>query len=65
MNATNYRGYAARIEFNEKDRTFIGRLTGIANNIIVYTKSVDELKSAFNLAIDNQATADNNAGSGS
>jgi predicted HicB family RNase H-like nuclease len=29
MNVMNYRGYTARIEFDERDNIFVGRVLGI------------------------------------
>lgn len=51
-NAMKYKGYAARIEFNEDDGVFVGRVLGIADHISFHGESVRELTSAFQEAID-------------
>ncbi len=51
-NAMTYKGYAARIEFDARDRIFFGRLAGIPDIVTFHGKTVDELESAFKEAVD-------------
>jgi len=51
-NSMNYKGYAARIEFDAHDRIFFGRLAGIRDIITFHGQTVDELEAAFREAVD-------------
>ncbi len=51
-NAMNYKGYAARIEFDARDRIFLGRLAGIQDIVTFHGETVDELEAAFKEAVD-------------
>ena len=51
-NAMNYKGYAARIDFDAQDRIFFGRLAGIQDIITFHGETVDELEAAFKEAVD-------------
>jgi predicted HicB family RNase H-like nuclease len=51
-NAMNYKGYAARIEFDAQDRIFFGRLVGIQDIVTFHGATVDELEAAFEEAVD-------------
>jgi predicted HicB family RNase H-like nuclease len=48
----NYKGYMARIEFDERDEIFVGRVLGIAESITFHGDTVKELKGDFQAAID-------------
>ncbi len=52
MNTLNYKGYNARIEFDEADRIFVGHLAGIRDIVGFHGSSVDELEAAFHGAVD-------------
>ena len=47
-----YRGYTARIEFDEADRIFVGHLAGIKDIVGFHGTTVDELESAFRESVD-------------
>ena len=51
-NAMTYKGYTARIDFDEDDRIFFGRLAGIRDIITFHGETVDELEAAFKEAVD-------------
>ena len=53
MNTMKYRGYLARIEFDDEDRIFVGHLTGIRDIVGFHGATVDELENAFHEAVDN------------
>ena len=52
MNAMNYRGYAARIEYDAEDLIFVGRLAGIKDIAVFHGTTVDELETAFHETVD-------------
>ena len=52
MNKMQYRGYTARIEFDEDDRIFVGHLAGIKDIVGFHGTTVDELESAFHESVD-------------
>ena len=52
MNAMFYKGYSARIEFNDEDRIFVGHLAGIRDIVGFHGSSVDELEAAFHEAVN-------------
>ena len=51
-NVMTYKGYAARIEFDQRDSIFIGKIVGIADNITFHGETVRELRADFEAAID-------------
>ena len=46
-NAMTYKGYAARVEFDAKDRIFFVRIAGIRDIISFNGETVNELETAF------------------
>lgn len=52
MNMMKYKGYIARIEFDEEDRIFVGHLAGIQDIVGFHGTTVDELESAFRESVD-------------
>nr|MDT0252794.1 type II toxin-antitoxin system HicB family antitoxin [Endozoicomonas sp.] len=52
MNIMKYKGYIARIEYDNEDRLFVGHLAGIDDIVGFHGTSVDELESAFHEAVD-------------
>lgn len=52
MNTMNHKGYTARIEFEERDNIFIGRVLGLRAMISFHGETVTELHQAFHAAID-------------
>ena len=53
MNTMKYRGYVARIEFDDEDRIFVGHLAGIQDIVGFHGGTVDGLENAFHEAVDN------------
>ncbi|MGB0734354.1 MAG: type II toxin-antitoxin system HicB family antitoxin [Pontibacterium sp.] len=47
-----YQGYAAVIEFSGEDECFVGHIAGIKDRIGFHGQSVQELKLAFEEAVD-------------
>ncbi|MDR5771505.1 MULTISPECIES: type II toxin-antitoxin system HicB family antitoxin [unclassified Caballeronia] len=52
MNTMHYSGYIARVEFDERDNIFVGRVLGVNSIISFHGESVIELRTAFIEAID-------------
>ena len=51
-NTMAYRGYAARIEYDDDDRIFTGRIAGIRDGVRFHADSVDGLRQAFHDAVE-------------
>jgi predicted HicB family RNase H-like nuclease len=51
-NVISYKGYTARIEFDERDNIFVGKVIGIVDSITFHGDNVRELKDDFQAAID-------------
>ncbi|MEK6289668.1 MAG: type II toxin-antitoxin system HicB family antitoxin [Acidobacteriota bacterium] len=47
----SHRGYTARIEFDERDNIFVGRVLGLHTMIGFHGETVAELRSEFETAI--------------
>ncbi len=52
MNTMNHKGYTARIEFDERDNIFVGRVLGLHTMISFHGATVTGLRSAFKAAIE-------------
>ena len=52
MNAMNHKGYTARIELDERDNIFVGRVLGLRTVISFHGETVAELRAAFETAIE-------------
>jgi len=52
MNTMNYKGYAARIEFDERDDIFVGHIAGIQDIVGFHAETVKELHATFEEAVD-------------
>ena len=51
-NIMRYKGYIARIDFEEVDGVFAGSVLGLSEPITFFGASVDELRGDFEFAID-------------
>lgn len=51
-NAMTHKGYSARIEYDDEDGIFFGRLAGIADVVGFHADTVDGLREAFHEAVD-------------
>lgn len=51
-NVMTYNGYNARVDYDAEDEIFFGRIAGIADGVGFHGQSVDELKAAFQEAVD-------------
>ncbi|HEX7325333.1 MAG TPA: type II toxin-antitoxin system HicB family antitoxin [Rhodanobacteraceae bacterium] len=57
MNTMQYKGYAARVEFDPADRIFVGHLAGVRDVVGFHGATVDALEHAFHEAVDDYVTA--------
>jgi predicted HicB family RNase H-like nuclease len=51
MNTMSYKGYTARVEYDERDDIFVGRILGIRSIISFHGETVTELRSEFEQAV--------------
>jgi predicted HicB family RNase H-like nuclease len=61
-NIMRYKGYIARIDFEEENGVFAGNVLGLTEPISFYGASVDELRGDFEFAIDHYLAACREAG---
>ena len=52
MNTMTHKGYTARVEYDERDNIFVGRVLGIRTIISFHGKTVDQLRKEFETAVD-------------
>jgi predicted HicB family RNase H-like nuclease len=52
MNTMSYKGYAARVEFDDEDGLFFGRLAGIRDGVSFHADTVADQRAAFHEAVD-------------
>ena len=52
MNAMTYRGYTARVDFDDRDGLLVGRLLGIRDIVSFHADNVPDLRAAFEEAVD-------------
>ncbi|MFZ2405431.1 MAG: type II toxin-antitoxin system HicB family antitoxin [Methylobacter sp.] len=51
-NTMTYKGYAARVEYSDEDRCFVGHLAGISDVVGFHAETVSELRAAFEEAVE-------------
>ena len=51
-NAMTYKGYSARIEYDDEDGIFLGRIAGIRDGVGFHADTVDGLREAFHEAVE-------------
>ena len=52
INVMRYKGYSARIEYDDDDRIFTGRLAGIRDGVGFHAETVEGLREAFQEAVE-------------
>lgn len=52
MNTMTYRGYSARVEYDDEDGVFFGRIAGIRDGVSFHADTVADLKAAFHEAVE-------------
>ena len=51
-NTMSYKGYSARIEYDDEDRIFIGHIAGIRDRVGFHADTVEGLRAAFSEAVE-------------
>ena len=57
-----HKGYAARIEYSDEDKCFVGHIAGIRDVVGFHGESVDKLRAAFEEAVDDYLETCDRAG---
>ncbi len=52
MNTMTHKGYTARIEYDERDNLFVGRILGLRAMISFHGVTVDELRKEFMATVE-------------
>ena len=52
MNMMTYNGYTAAIEYDDEDKIFVGRLSGIKDIVSFHGTNVSQLRARFREAVD-------------
>ena len=52
MNTMTYKGFTARVDFDDAEGIFSGRLLGISDVVGFHADNVPELRAAFEVAVD-------------
>ncbi len=52
MNTMNFNGYAARVEYDDQDRIFVGTIAGIRDGVGFHADNVADLEAAFHEAVE-------------
>lgn len=52
MSTMTHKGYTARVDFDERDNIFVGRVLGVRDAISFHGDTVAELRADFHYAID-------------
>lgn len=56
MKPMTYKGYAAHIKYSDEDACFIGHIAGVADVIGFHADNVQDLRTAFGVAVDDYLT---------
>jgi len=56
MNTMTYRGYTARIEYDERDNILVGRVLGVRSIISFHGETVAKLRRLFEAAVKDYLT---------
>lgn len=51
-NVMNYKSYSARIDYDDEDAIFTGKIAGIRDGVGFHGETVDELRAAFHEAVE-------------
>lgn len=51
-NVMNYKGYSARVEYDDDDGIFFGQVAGLRDGIGFHADTVENLRTAFHEAVD-------------
>jgi predicted HicB family RNase H-like nuclease len=56
MNTMTTKGYTARVDFDERDNIFVGRVLGVRDIISFHGETVDQLRGEFESAVQDYLT---------
>jgi predicted HicB family RNase H-like nuclease len=56
MNTMTTKGYTARVDFDERDNVFVGRVLGVRDIISFHGETVDQLRGEFESAVQDYLT---------
>ena len=62
MKTMQYKGYAARIEYSDEDKCFVGHIAGIRDIVGFHGENVESLCAAFEEAVDDYLATCGKAG---
>ncbi len=62
MSSMTYKGYSARVDYDDEDEIFFGRIAGIKDVIGFHASTVADLKAAFREAVDDYVSHCNATG---
>lgn len=51
-NVATWKGYVARVEYDDEDGLFVGRIAGISDGVGFHADTVDGLRAAFREAVE-------------
>lgn len=51
-NAMRYKGYSARVEYDDEDGVLVGRIAGIRDGVGFHAENVVDLRAAFEEAVE-------------
>lgn len=57
MNTMTYKGYVARIEYDDDDKILVGQITGIRDMVTFHAESVEKLEKEFRKSVDSYLAA--------
>ncbi|MDY0134475.1 type II toxin-antitoxin system HicB family antitoxin [Halothiobacillus sp.] len=57
MNTMTYKGYTARLDYDDEDKLIVGRILGIRDIVSFHGEAVTELEHAFHEAVDDYLEA--------
>jgi predicted HicB family RNase H-like nuclease len=52
MSSMSCRGYSARVDFDDADNIFVGKIAGIRDGVGFHSDSIEGLRAAFREAVD-------------
>ncbi|WP_298217849.1 type II toxin-antitoxin system HicB family antitoxin [Halothiobacillus sp.] len=57
MNTMTYKGYTARLDYDDEDKLIVGRILGIRDIVSFHGEAVTEVEHAFHEAVDDYLEA--------
>jgi predicted HicB family RNase H-like nuclease len=57
MNTITYKGYTSRVDFDDNDSIFVGKILGIQDLVSFHSDNVADLRAAFHEAVDDYIQA--------